>query len=135
MTKQWNLHGSIMLHLPCIIMTQNLFIWKMFFYKHHPERKECVVCEYQQKGNGKYKGTKTSNFCRKFNNAICKYYFEKFHTKSRWTDKVSVKNLKQWFHFISVYYTLSRVLLLFLRIEFFLFDVLYISIKFWIPFS
>ena len=39
-------------------------------------RTSCVVCVYEKNNAGRYKKTKTSNFCEKYNVFICKKLFQ-----------------------------------------------------------
>ena len=55
---------------------------KHFAVSQHPTRKNCVICAYQKKPNGKYKQSKTSNYCPKCKDFACKNCFEKYHTRS-----------------------------------------------------
>ena len=50
----------------------------------YSERKGCVAQAYQKKVDGKYKGTKTPDFCGNYNIVICKNCSEKFCTKRIW---------------------------------------------------
>ena len=64
--------------------SETRFYGKHFATGIQPERKNFTVCAYQKRPDGKYKGTKISNFCRKCNNLICKNCFENFHTETTW---------------------------------------------------
>lgn len=52
------------------------------FPQHTQKRKRCVVCAYQKNENGKYKDTKTVNYCPKCDKHICIGFFETYHTRS-----------------------------------------------------
>ena len=49
---------------------------KHFPSSNHPVCKHCVVCAYGINNAGKYKKTKTSNFCEKCNVFVCKNCFD-----------------------------------------------------------
>ena len=56
---------------------------KHFVVSQHPTRNSCVIRAYQKKPHGKYKQTKTSNYCPKCKVFVCKNGFvEKYHTRS-----------------------------------------------------
>ena len=44
---------------------------KHFAVSQHPTRKSFVICAYQKKPKGKYKQTKTSNYCPKCKVFVC----------------------------------------------------------------
>lgn len=45
-------------------------------------RKRCSVCAYKKTAGGKYRQTKTVNFCEKCQKYVCRVCFEDFHTRS-----------------------------------------------------
>ena len=51
--------------------------------KHFPisrqPKRSCVVCAYEKNASGKYKQTKTVNYCEKY---VCRNCFEVYHTRS-----------------------------------------------------
>jgi len=54
--------------------------------KHFPQSKQpkrsCVVCAYEKRADGKYKKTKTVNYCSKCEKYVCRNCFETYHTRS-----------------------------------------------------
>lgn len=56
---------------------------KHFPESRYPKRRRCSVCGYTKGPDGKYKDTKTSNYCPKCQKFVCKKCFEIFHTQSK----------------------------------------------------
>jgi len=54
--------------------------------KHFPISRQpkcsCVVCAYEKNASGKYKQTKTVNYCEKCEKYVCRNCFEVYHTRS-----------------------------------------------------
>ena len=61
----------------------------------------CIVCAYEKNSVGKYKETKTSNFCEKCNVYVCKNCFERDHTHSQPKRKYNIFAMKVSFSFHS----------------------------------
>lgn len=52
------------------------------FGKAKPPRRRCIICASEKQPNGKYKDTKTVNYCEKCQKYVCRNCFEAYHTKS-----------------------------------------------------